>query len=397
MIMIIQARTAFLALLVVLLILLMKFRGKALVLRHSGKWLLGLLLVFLGAVAIKRGSTAGRLLIWQVSSGHLADKPLTGYGYASFPSVYPAWQADYFGSGKGTQEYRKVADNVGIAFNEYLNIYLETGIVGLTAFFGILLSFQRQKVSAGDQDGAAGNPERAFYIKLSLGALLLLSLFSYPMQNTTILLLAFLDAGFLSNMAEGGRSVRVSPPIRRAACLLAAGLSLAAGCYFTQRSRDLHRWSAARERITEGDTTALATYAALYPGLYHNAAFAADYGQVLYDAGRYVECCRVLERTAINSVETDNLNLLGLSYQALKRYKASENCFRTNANLVPGALYPKYRLVKLYLETKDTARAMALADTILRMPVKVPSDKAFEIQTEMTRLRSSSAENSKQQ
>ncbi len=386
-ILITQARTAFLALMVVLLILLMRFRGKPLVLRNTGKWLvLGLLSVFLGAVTIKRGSTAGRLLIWQVSSEHLADKPLTGFGYASFPSVYPGWQANYFESGKGTQEFRQDADNVGIAFNEYLNIYLETGVAGLTAFFGILLSFRRQKVSA-------ENSERAFYIKLSLGTLLLLSLFSYPMQNTTILLVAILGAGFLSNMAEGGRKVRISPPIRSAAYLIAAGLSLAGGCYFIHRSRDLRLWNTARERIMAGDTTALTAYGTLYPDLYHNAAFVADYGQALYDAGHFVECCSVLQRATINSIETENLNLLGLSYQALKRYKASEACFRTNANLVPGTLYPKYRLVKLYLETKDTASAIALADTILHMPVKVHSDKTFEIQTEMSRLCSSSAEN----
>ncbi|OQP59833.1 O-antigen ligase family protein [Niastella populi] len=391
MILITQARTAFLTLLVLLLILWKRSGKKNLITRISNKWLaLAMLLLFIGSMAIKRGSATGRLLIWQVSARHLGDKPLTGSGYASFPRVYPIWQAGYFGSGKGTAEFRKVAGNVGIAFNEYLNIYLETGIFGLLAFSGILIIILRQKISA-------ENSHRGFYIKLSLAALLLLSLFSYPMQNTTTLLLVFLEVGFLCNMTEGASLIRVSKFVRNVTCLMAAGFCLAAVLYFTQRSLDVHRWKRVRGTVVEGDTDGIREYNEIYRGLCHNVAFTYDYGEMLYHVGLFSDCSKVLEHAALNTVETDNLNLLGLSYQSLKQYKASENCFRINSNMVPGAFYPKYLLVKLYLETKDTVRAMALADTIVNMPVKVHSDQVFIIKNEMTKLVSSGAGNRKQQ
>ncbi len=51
-----------------------------------------------GLFLLKKGSSNGRLLIWEVTLGKIVEKPLFGYGVGRFEAEYNNWQADFFKS-----------------------------------------------------------------------------------------------------------------------------------------------------------------------------------------------------------------------------------------------------------------------------------------------------------
>lgn len=93
-----------------------------------------------GLFYLKKGSSNGRLLIWEVTLGKIADKPLFGYGVGRFEAEYNNWQADYFKSHPNEMEGVKgmVAGNTKYCFNEYMEMASELGIVGLLLFLGVV-------------------------------------------------------------------------------------------------------------------------------------------------------------------------------------------------------------------------------------------------------------------
>ena len=52
-----------------------------------------------------------------------------------FPSAYGDVQAAYFASGNASETEKYVAGNPEYGFNEYLQIAIESGIIGLLLFF----------------------------------------------------------------------------------------------------------------------------------------------------------------------------------------------------------------------------------------------------------------------
>ena len=60
----------------------------------------------------------------------ISDKPIFGFGYNTFYSVYPDYQASYFNKHPNSK-YKLLADNTKYGFNEILQIGVENGITGI--------------------------------------------------------------------------------------------------------------------------------------------------------------------------------------------------------------------------------------------------------------------------
>ena len=64
--------------------------------------------------------------------------PVTGTGLGGFPAAYAEAQAEYMTSGKASEQEKWIAGCPEYAFNEYLQIGLEQGIIGLALFMTCL-------------------------------------------------------------------------------------------------------------------------------------------------------------------------------------------------------------------------------------------------------------------
>lgn len=90
-----------------------------------------LILVLLGGgYFLKKDSADGRLLIWRCSLEMVKDLPFCGYGINGFKAHYMDYQANFFME-KPNSGYMKLADNVSSPFNEYLNIVIKFGYLGM--------------------------------------------------------------------------------------------------------------------------------------------------------------------------------------------------------------------------------------------------------------------------
>ena len=77
-------------------------------------------------------SANGRLLIWRVCLDMIADRPM-GLGMNGMLGNYMLYQAAYFESHPASL-FTRYADDVTIAYNEFLHIAVCFGILGLTIF-----------------------------------------------------------------------------------------------------------------------------------------------------------------------------------------------------------------------------------------------------------------------
>jgi O-antigen ligase len=105
----------------------------------------GLVLVLLlsgfGLYQMKQDSADGRRLVWKVSAEMVREHPL-GIGTGMFEHDYNLQQGAYFASGEATDAERWVSDTVYMAYNDYLEQGVETGLPGallLITFYGTLL------------------------------------------------------------------------------------------------------------------------------------------------------------------------------------------------------------------------------------------------------------------
>jgi O-antigen ligase len=86
-----------------------------------------------------------RLRIIAVSLPLVAQRPVFGHGLASFPVLYPPAQADYFAKYPDSL-LQPVISQTDVAHNDYLQLVVETGIVGLGLALLTLCLFLRRSL-----------------------------------------------------------------------------------------------------------------------------------------------------------------------------------------------------------------------------------------------------------
>jgi tetratricopeptide (TPR) repeat protein len=79
-----------------------------------------------------------RLMIYKITLDMIKDKPLLGAGIGSFKYNFLDYQAQYI---KENPSYIKNARKAAEEHNEYLQIFSETGLIGLLSFLSIFIIF----------------------------------------------------------------------------------------------------------------------------------------------------------------------------------------------------------------------------------------------------------------
>lgn len=338
------------------------------------------LLVAMGVALflLKADSAYGRLLIWGNSLRAIAERPLIGYGVGSFPIVYGEAQASYFASGKAPVLAERVAGQVEFAFNDYLQLHIEGGILLLVVFlaWGVVVFRCGRAVQAYGYGGA-------------LLAFAVFAFSSYPLQ-----LLPF----GLAVVVFGAICVSISSPqvakakYGRWILLLSVGLCIGGG-YFVWK---LHRLPEIYRQWQGADLlyhqsvydVAAKEYRRLYPKLNAHDVFLRRYASALFEDGQALEACRVLEREKQVSCDPMIWNTQGRYYQSVGHYVEAESCFKHALLLAPDRLYPYYLLAKLYSEENFFHKGLALKmiQMVQTKPPKVKSKAIDEMRIEMDSL-----------
>lgn len=321
----------------------------------------------------KRDSADGRILIWKNTARMIGIHPLAGCGFGHFAGAYGESQADYFAENRHSVRETFVAGNPDDAFNEYLQIGAEGGIIGgilfLAAVCAGLRGLWRQRETTGG----------LFFGAVSL---LLFAAASYPFSLTEFLLV-----GVFMLAASGGRQsgLRIDSRLTVILWILVA-VPGTAFLYLHERPRK----NAYREWRTDHLMYTMKLYeqvaesaAKQYAYLKQEPIFLYEYGHSLHFTGDYRLSNRILAEGIAVSSDPMFRNIMGNNYKASGDYKAAENCYRRAYLTEPNRIYPLYLLARLYRDTGQTRKMEQACEQVLNFNEKITSPATREIKQEV--------------
>lgn len=325
----------------------------------------------MGAYGLKRDSADGRLLVWRVASRTVCDRPLVGHGPGSFAGVYGDVQAKYFSEDAIDPRKAYLSDCPEYAFNEYLQMVVELGFIGLI-LYGIVLVAAVRSAYRQRWTGLMG----------AIVAVSVFAFFSYPFRLCPFM--TILSVMFALVPPDSEKDVR---PVFRIVPILLFGVCLCIGKRLIDKADDLRQWQEEKKyysmSIYEGTVDG---YRRLYPSMREYAHFLFEYGQCLAKTGQYEESLTVMKEGSGRSADPMFFNVIGRNEQALGHFEAAEQAFWRAWRMVPNRLYPLYLLATLYVETGQEEKAIRVIRKALDMPVKVKSPAIEEMKNKLKKL-----------
>ena len=340
-----------------------------------------------GIYLLKKDSANGRLLLWKVTGQAIREQPWTGTGTGSFPAAYAEAQAEYFTSGKASETEMMVAGCPEYGFNEFLQIGLEQGLVGLMVFV-LLLSYSLFRGMKNRQAGAAGG----------ILALMVFSLASYPLQlpEFWVVLVVLMGVANSNTPVDADISVAAdTPPTpsregRKILSVTMIGvLAICCGWIFRQQKgyyEGYKKWntlkmlynSKAYEAAGEG-------YEELVPLMGHKPELLFEAAQCLSKSERLKKANRLLERAMKLSGDPMIHYMAAKNEQSMGNYQKAEDLLLHAIDMLPERIYPYYLLTKLYSEPTffQEDKFIKAADAVLKKEPKVESTAIREMREEV--------------
>ena len=343
----------------------------------------GTLVLIFGLYYLKPASADGRILIWKISTSMLADNLFFGVGFDNFTTHYMNYQANYFAFYKDSLEIM-VADDAYYAFNEFLQFFVENGLLGMTLLITIIIIVFNSKASEQYKP-------LMLIVHVSFIALMIFACFSYPAQILPIKLVGVVLIGMLSNLdVRTNKMVTVfksGSSIHAVNSFLILMMSVAL-FWGTKRINLINngflKWETiAKAGIFQDYNMNAEEYGTLLPIFKKNGLFLFVYGRTLLRAEHYSEALVILLEAEKYQNDSKVQVSLAETYKSLRLYEKAEQSYKKTANMVPAKINPQYQLVKLYVEMRQTEKAVAIAKKILERDLKIDSDEASAIQNEM--------------
>ena len=312
------------------------------------------------AYFLKQGSADGRLLMTMVAGRAWAGEWLCGHGLGGYAQAYGAAQEAFFAARPGSP-LSVVAGSPEYAFNGVLGVGVEQGVLGavpalVLGLWSLAVLCRRGEVSA-------------------YGWLVLLvsSLFSYPFALWPFLSLAVAWVALAVSLEAGTAEVRWWK--RTAVWPVVA-----------DTARRVEAYEEFRRVRGIQDVAFLEDYRKKYEDLKAYPDFLFTFGTALREAGRYNESNAMLRQGTRVSCDPVFYTLMGNNYRDLGAVAEAESAYRKAFGMLPGRMYPLYRLMKLYEAEGQMRKAEEMARQIIAFRPKVDSPAVREMKSEAKKL-----------
>lgn len=336
--------------------------------KHRWVWILLLALItllFALLYYVKRDSADGRLFIWARCFDLIKERPLFGYGSYGFMGNYMNAQADYFRTNPDSS-YIMLADTVTHPFNEYIELTVNYGLVGLTLAVALLILIVHRLFKSDRQIKVLG---------LSfVASVFVMCQFSYPFMYHVLWLLCFI--AIIPAFIPNGKELVIPRYIKYiASTLILGGLALSLRSMYYDM-----KWTEMYKMTEKGYVNRMMPY---YEDMKHvmrnNPLFAYNYAAELNKAERFEESLEILDICS-KSWNDYNVQILYSDIYAKQGDMNSAIIACEQAyNMVPCRFDPLYRKMLIYGYSNDTVNTVKTAYEILEKPIKVRSENLNKI------------------
>lgn len=323
------------------------------------------------AYFLKQGSADGRLLMTMVAGRAWAGEWLCGHGLGGYAQAYGAAQEAFFAARPGSP-LSMVAGSPEYAFNGVLGVGMEQGVLGavpalVLGLWSLAVLCRRGEVSA-------------------YGWLVLLvsSLFSYPFALWPFLSLAVAWVALAVSLEAGTAEVRWWK--RTAVWPVVAVGGWCVWNLSDDTARRVEAYEEFRRVCGIQDVAFLEDYRKKYEDLKAYPDFLFTFGTALREAGRYNESNAMLRLGTRVSCDPVFYTLMGNNYRDLGAVAEAESAYRKAFGMLPGRMYPLYRLMKLYEAEGQMRKAEEMARQIIAFRPKVDSPAVREMKNEAKKL-----------
>ena len=347
--------------------LIIKHLPKSIIIRTGSLLILICLCTYLisGLYSYKKDSADGRILIWKISLEMVKDKPILGYGFDGFRKNYMKYQAAYLQEKQLPETINNLADDNHHAFNEFLRIIIEQGIIGVIILFIFLTTI-----------GYTIYKYKLYIDTVSrtiiscLTALLFFSFFSYPLSTFHInALIVILLAGLACSSQDTPiwklqiRSISLIIPY--------SIIFFISSVYLFSYSKANSDWLNTLKGVYTNDNI----LEEARKKLSGNPYFLSTYGKYLNKKKRYSKAVSILSQSIKEYPSYYTVMELGISYKAQKKYTEAMHCFYKAMHMIPHKIKPLYFMMELYYDQKDYKSAIQLSNRILCKQPKIRSSE----------------------
>ncbi|MBR3936710.1 MAG: tetratricopeptide repeat protein [Bacteroidaceae bacterium] len=350
-----------------------------------------IVIVVLGGIGmyfIKKPSADSRLFVDKICLRSMKLNAWKGAGQGCFGRVYGESQYAYFKQQiveKGEDDLdwtvlnrhdRIMADCPDNAFNEYLFLGIEFGLIKMLLFMGVLICAIIESLKHKTIWG---------YGVLSYAVF---ALFSYPLHiwQFQVMLSVLIAACFFDGSTD---------KIFKLEKVIVLIIWVIPAIAVVVKFPEMIRYKKAESAWTQSEywynneryDYVVEDCDTLFPYLKHNQRFLFAYGQSLNKIGSYEKSDSILRVGTEISCDPMFWNVMGNNSLAMGRYREAEYRYKHAFYMVPNRLYPLYLLAKLYYEEGDTISFLDLAERIESFVPKVESANTERFRSEIRKLK----------
>lgn len=334
--------------------------------------IIGMLLSYLIIFEFKEISANSRIFIWKLSLKLIRNAPLFGYGFGSFEKEFGLTRSQYFQSGNASDQEIYLGGKVSFAFNEYLHILVELGIVGAVLFFGSI--FYLLIVNLKSKNSYI----QAF--SFCLTSILIAGFFSYPLQVPGIWSIFLICLIVLYKFDRKVIARKVMLWCTPLVILICSEIVFKVIHIFSAKKKSLEAYS----YFISGDfNKAIPLYEEVIQTLDYDYTTLLPYANALSKSGDYNLSNYYIDKSKNLTYDVFALITQGDNYRSLNNLEKCRESYTLASWIEPTMLYPQYLLVKTNIELKDYEKACYIANKILKMRIKTRSAATAKIQAEM--------------
>lgn len=346
-----------------------------------------LTLIFIATICLKlfsfkKESTNGRQLIWKLSSLMIKEKPLQGHGYGLFEKNYNQFQSSYFKNHFNDYGDLKNAGPVNMAYNEYLQSFVDGGIVGLFLLIMVFVSLFIMMLKYKKNNVIIKNKNTLNYINTSFSGIMIFALMSsinFTIQAIPVMAMFIIYCSYLMiftvTSSKESHLIDLKNNVFQKVCYILTGTVV---IFILINSiilinAELNTKKAYILNQKGNKMEALKLIGQINKNLILNDSYWKNYGEILLSQKRYNEAIIKFNEAKKISSMPDLYLQTGFCYTRTNQFHKACIEYEKAVFLDPSKFLNRYLLIQAYIKTKDTTNIIVYSKSILDLPPKIKS------------------------